>query len=437
VSFSHVPHLFRDTDRSHSHASSPPSHISITIPIIISLILPLHDQLLIIIISMKPLSEGIQRMIESNIARSSSGSGGHQEDEKQSESSSESDETEIDESDDEANDSEDESSFKNQVSGVTQWIGDLSPCQQVVSVLSLLTCLNQSQRTFILNHMNHNKQQNVDPENSVRESDANRLSFWQQFFQSNPNPGKEQMIDLLLEKLPLVSPVTNSSNSSLTLLYLHLITSSLNAVTSSPNPASKQVLEKCRDLLSLSFVTAVFSPEQKKNFLNPFTAKLMIQSNENAYIQSTLRSSIRRSDNRCDTGLGSSGSSIAAVPVVRAFSGPGMSGVAPYLKALRLHKYTPLFASLPSLNHFINLTDGQLEDLGVAAKGARKKFIQSLAKLKARPDLLKSLFHTRCPADILPVISDVISTPLSKDSPEVTLILHLLLKGLCRSSSSS
>lgn len=368
-------------------------------------------------------------MIESNIARSSSSGG--QEDDKQSESSSESDETEIDDSDDEANDSEDESSFKNQVSGVTQWIGDLSPCQQVVSVLSLLTCLNQSQRTFILNHMNHSKQQNADPENSAVEADANRLSFWQQFFQSNPNPGKEQMIDLLLEKLPLVSPASNSSNSSLTLLYLHLITSSLNAVTSSPNPASKQVLEKCRDLLSLSFVSAVFSPEQKKNFLNPFTAKLMIQSNENAYIQSTLRSSMRRSDNRCDTGLGSSGSSIAAGHVhVRAFSGAGMSGVGPYLKALRLHKYTPLFASLPSLNHFINLTDGQLEDLGVAAKGARKKFVQSLAKLKARPDLLKSLFHTRCPADILPVISDVISTPLSKDSPEVTLILHLLLKGL-------
>ena len=372
---------------------------------------------------MKPLSEGIQRMIESNIARN-----GGQEDDRQSETSSESDETEIDESDDEPYDSEDESSFKNQVIGMTQWIGELSPCQQVVSVLSLVTCLNSSQRTFILNHMNHSKQQDADPQNAALEAEANRLSFWQQFFQSNPNPGKEQMIDLLLQKLPLVSPIANNCNSSLTLLYLHLITSSLNAVTSSPNPSSKQMLEKCRDLLSLSFISAIFSPEQKKNFLNPFTARLMIQSNENAYIQSTLRSSMRRGDQHSDVRLGSSDNS--ATTHVRPFSGAGMSGVASYLKGLRLHKYTPLFASLPSLNHFLNLTDGQLEHLGVAAKGARKKFVQSLAKLKARPDLLKSLFNSRCPADILPVISDVIATPLSKDSPEVNLILHLLLKGL-------
>lgn len=362
-------------------------------------------------------------MIENNVSRNSG-----QEDERQSETSSDSDETEIDDSDDELNDSEDESSFKNQVSGMTQWIGELSPCQQVVSVLSLLTCLNPSQRTFILNHMNHSKQQDADAQNAVLEAEANRLSFWQQFFQSNPNPGKEQMIDLLLQKLPLVSPIANNCNSSLTLLYLHLITSSLNSVTSSPNPSSKQMLEKCRDLLSFSFISAIFSPEQKKNFLNPFTAKLMIQSNENAYIQSTLRSSMRRSDQHSDTGLRSSDSSAAGH--VRAFSGAGMSGVASYLKGLRLHKYTPLFASLPSLNHFLNLTDDQLEHLGVAAKGARKKFVQSLAKLKARPDLLKSLFNSRCPADILPVISDVIATPLSKDSPEVNLILHLLLKGL-------
>lgn len=366
-------------------------------------------------------------MIENNVSRNT----GQQESERQSESSSESDETEIDDSDDEsAFDSEDESSFKTQVNGMAQWMSDLSPCQQVVSVLSLLSCLNSSQRTFVLNHMSHSKQQDPDLQHSVLESESNRLSFWQQFFQSNPSPGTEQMIDLLLQKLPLVSPLAHNSNSSLTLLYLHLITSSLNAVTSSPNPSSKQMLEKCRELLSLSFVSAIFSPEQKKNFLNPFTAKLMIQSNESAYIQSTLRSSMRRGDQHSDPSLQTKDSSASVHSHIKAFSGAGMSGVAPYLKGLRLHKYTPLFASLPSLNHFLNLTDDQLEHLGVAAKGARKKFVQSLAKLKARPDLLKSLLNSRSPSDILPAIADVIVTPLSKDSPEVNLILHLLLKGL-------
>lgn len=382
---------------------------------------------------MKPLSEGIQRMIEKNVSRN----GGQQEAERQSESSSESDDTEIDDSDDEsaiANDSDDESSFKSQVTGMAQWMSELSPCQQVVSVLSLLTCLNASQRTFILNHMSHSKQQSPDLQHSVLESESNRLTFWQQFFQSNPNPGTEQMVDLLLQKLPLVSPATNNSDTSLALLYLHLITSSLNAVTSSPNPSSKQMLEKCRELLSLSFISAIFSEEQKKNFLNPFTAKLMIQSNENAYIQSTLRTSMRRPDHHTQPSLQNKETSSSLNSNIRAFSGAGMSGVASYLKGLRLHKYTPLFASLPSLNHFLNLTDDQLEHLGVAAKGARKKFVQSLAKLKARPELLKSLLNSRSPSDILPAISDVIATPLSKDSPEVNLILHLLLKGFSHST---
>ena len=280
-------------------------------------------------------------MIESNLPHASS-----HDHERQSESSSDSEDTEVEESEEEEiNESDDESSFKNQVKGITQWMSDLSPCQQVVSVLSLLSCLSSSQRTFLLNHLTLERQQQPDLQHTVLESEANRLSSWQPIFQCNPNPGKEELIDLLLRRLPLVSPIENTCDSSLTLLYLHLITSSLSSVTSSPVPATKQLLEKCRDLLSLSFVSAIFSPEQKSNFLSPFSAKLMIQSSENAYIQSTLRSSLRRPQDSLQRP-----ESLDA----RAFSGAGMSGVASYLRGLRLHKYTPCFASLPSLNHFLN-----------------------------------------------------------------------------------
>lgn len=115
------------------------------------------------------------------------------------------------------------------------------------------------------------------------------------------------------------------------------------------------------------------------------------------------------------------------------FSGEGMSGVPSFLKTLRLHKYTDCFASLPSLSAFMNLSESDLETLGVAAKGARKKFSHHLDKLRSRPQTLSHLLLSPYPSlhsDILPGILSALSAgPLSKESrTEINLIIHLLLK---------
>jgi len=56
--------------------------------------------------------------------------------------------------------------------------------------------------------------------------------------------------------------------------------------------------------------------------------------------------------------------------------------IAGWLKALRLHKYTPLFEQM-SWEKLINLTDDELLAMGMQAMGARKKILKEFELLKA------------------------------------------------------
>ncbi|KAE9553642.1 hypothetical protein FO519_003143 [Halicephalobus sp. NKZ332] len=68
---------------------------------------------------------------------------------------------------------------------------------------------------------------------------------------------------------------------------------------------------------------------------------------------------------------------------------PGMKDVPTWLKTLRLHKYTQMFQDL-TYDEMMNLDDKKLEVRKVT-KGARKKILQSLEKLKERVPSLKAL----------------------------------------------
>lgn len=69
--------------------------------------------------------------------------------------------------------------------------------------------------------------------------------------------------------------------------------------------------------------------------------------------------------------------------------GSGMKDVPSWLKSLRLHKYSHLFAHMP-YEMMLNLTEEQLESMHVT-KGARHKIVLSLQKLKDRQNTLKML----------------------------------------------
>ena len=461
-------------------------------------------------------------------------------------------------------DEEGEDEFKVRLRRLNRWMdSDLSPIQQVVTILSLINRskkLDPVSKSFIKSHINIFNRQNDENVSSDEDQgndpkmvtnsdrierrrktrlrkqeeeerdfdrkvqDANSLNFWQLYFNSRGNvPRNDELLDLLLQYLPLVhvdfhangnrSSWTDSPDvTPLNILYLHLISGVLSKVVSLKlQPASSELLSKCRSLMSIALISRCFTKEQKASLNSQFMTKLLLQSHASKLLQSqgieprsfmlrfsdanqvpssddsstssqqqfssflpsfpsssSFNSSSQEQSSRnsmfpsTDLSLMQSGQkeerrrkeensgqlknrseqSRPPLPTVSAgskseerepFSGEGMSGVPSFLKTLRLHKYTDCFGNLPSLNAFMNLSESDLESLGVAAKGARKKFCQHLEKLRSRPQALSQLLlspNASVEGDILPGILSALSAgPLSKDSrTEINLIVHLLLK---------
>ena len=67
----------------------------------------------------------------------------------------------------------------------------------------------------------------------------------------------------------------------------------------------------------------------------------------------------------------------------------GMELVPAWLKLLRLHKYTELMMGL-TYEEMVSLTEEQLEVQGVT-KGARRKIVTNIAKLRDRPRILAEI----------------------------------------------
>lgn len=432
-------------------------------------------------------------------------------------------------SDSEDEDGEDE--FKVRLRRLNRWMdNDLSPIQQVVTILSLINRskkLDAVSKSFIRSHINifnrqdesvssdEDQSSNIDPMISNGEKverrrkarfrkqqeeerefdrkvqDANSLNFWQLYFNARGNvPRNDELLDLLLQYLPLVhvdvhGKATGDCSPDVTplnILYLHLISSVLSKVVSLKlQPASSELLSKCRSLMSIALISRCFTKEQKASLNSLFMTKLLLQSHASKQLQeqgvpgldprtSLLRftaESVKRLQGEepqfdcfsptfpifssqqeqpsifspppsLPSGLNGQGNRQSQGPGTRhadrePFSGEGMSGVPQFLKTLRLHKYTDCFALLPSLNAFMNLSESDLESLGVAAKGARKKFCQHLEKLRSRPETLSQLLlssNASIEGDILPGIQSALSAgPLCKESKtEINLIVHLLLK---------
>ena len=372
--------------------------------------------------------------------------------------------------------------FKAGVVQIQKFFTTLSDMQQMALILTLMSSLNKSHKTLIKNHLLIDSSlissSDEDPDSKKahekKVSDANSLIFWQKYFQENhQNPSTIKILEILMDFLPLVNPTASNgskSSSSLSLLYHHLISSVLTAIISSsssneePNGEDKALISRGRELLSLALISPCFNDDQLKSF-EPFTCKILLKSGEPGFLKAskTRESTVvmrRKSDHTESgksgmrpsslnlsssettletTGQGSSshknlssGHQGTSSSLKLPFSGEGMSGVPLYLKSLRLHKYSQLFSSLESLDQFLSLNETKLEELGVAAKGARKKFIQHLEKLNERSFILRHLLSnsSHSPDQILTQFMPLLNTPYSKNSQEVTLIIQLLLKGL-------
>jgi hypothetical protein len=71
-----------------------------------------------------------------------------------------------------------------------------------------------------------------------------------------------------------------------------------------------------------------------------------------------------------------------------------VSDVPVWLKSLRLHKYTRMFQEM-TYDEMMALNDQKLEERQVT-KGARRKILQSLLKLRDRSQLIRQLEKVSC-----------------------------------------
>lgn len=307
-------------------------------------------------------------------------------------------------SDSDASDSADEvSSFRRKSIAIHRWFKDLDPVRQAALFHMLMEDANLPALALVSNHARVKHLYELE-----ERKNANSVDFLQKFLISSASSSPETVANFLFKSLPLVDTDQFPPTSSLVLSYLHLVTSTLDLFLSPPVNSLRAA-----ELVSLCLVVSIFSTEQKKNTIRPYASRVHLATGANNL--PAVVDTVPPFD-------------VSNLPKIEPFSGPGMADVPAYLKSLRLHKYTNIFASIPTLSHFIALTEKQLEELGVAAKGARKKFVQSLQKLQDRPQQLNAVMNTSSPQEAMQVIASVISAPLSTDSPEANLIVRLLLK---------
>lgn len=106
--------------------------------------------------------------------------------------------------------------------------------------------------------------------------------------------------------------------------------------------------------------------------------------------------------------------------VVAVGLGAGMTGIGAWLKSLRLHKYTWLFAEM-NYEQMLQITDEYLEQLGIT-KGARNKLAICIMKLNQRYDTLDAiesglLRGTCVTVSALDELSIVVQTPMKPAMP--------------------
>lgn len=102
-------------------------------------------------------------------------------------------------------------------------------------------------------------------------------------------------------------------------------------------------------------------------------------------------------------------------PVEAVGVGAGMTGIAVWLKSLRLHKYTWLFANM-NYEQMLQITEEYLERLGIT-KGARNKLAICITKLNQRYETLEcietGLLRGTCvTVSALDELSNIVQTPM-------------------------
>lgn len=154
----------------------------------------------------------------------------------------------------------------------------------------------------------------------------------------------------------------------------------------------------------------------------PATNGIYSKLNEKPLTGGYVTSSTPQRKMSLDGALSSKSCSPPLTPPALDLMKPGMRDVPAWLKSLRLHKYTAMFAEL-SYEEMMALDEIELERRNVT-KGARTKILQSIQKLCSRAADLRSMHERlslshpqRCLRCAIATLRQMITTPMIPYSP--------------------
>lgn len=311
-------------------------------------------------------------------------------------------------------------------------------CERTVALYYLMSGLPFANARFLQHTLEHCITSVLNPELVALERNANDLNFIINMQWDRP----QNALHRLLTLLPLLRP----GNRDVADRYLIIIRKVLQEMVSLPHSRADN---DCIELMSYVFVHPAFDKEDKKSFklllkqmisdksglynieqlgctnLNEQSSDDSVSPNTEASIDRMQRRSNSLTPAQSDSheslgyssGVWSSQENLSIPQKPRSYSlscdptvpppsltssssdtrlhdlqqtqQPISKGIIFWLKSLRLHKYSWVFANL-NYEQMLALTDDQLQAAGIT-KGARHKLLISIAKLRERSSMLTSL----------------------------------------------
>lgn len=301
--------------------------------------------------------------------------------------------------------------FSDQVSILSNWFKNWNECEQTVALYSLLKKVQKSQAKFLARCLEHGLRD--CHELGPIEEKANDADFISGLLLVSD---QEKIINILLTHLPLLKP----GNDFVKAQYLKLLPKVLEF-----SVERSLFLQECRQLLSYSLIHPAFDndertsltswmehlddrliPENASKNGDEYEANKDVNGNQLWKDDPALMSQSERSPVLWQPSeVNSNNSKSSLSPVHRLdeaeFVNPADStkpseetsvieiDFNPWLKSLRLHKYTGFFNSM-AYEEVMGLTEEKLSQRNVT-KGARDKILLNVKKLHERYDRLQAL----------------------------------------------
>lgn len=306
--------------------------------------------------------------------------------------------------------------FSDQVSILSNWFKNWNECEQTVALYSLLKKVQKRQAKFLARCLEHGLRD--CRELGPVEEKANDAEFISSLLVLSD---QEEVINILLSHLPLLKPGNDGVKSQ----YLKLLPKVLEF-----SVKKSQFLQESRQLLSYSLIHPAFDNDERTSltsWMEHLDDRLVPENASKNAAADVSHEDVNHNrlwkddpalipptserSNSLQWQSGENGTGIPVSPGPRRDDSDSQtpadpnksleeSAVAeidfnPWLKSLRLHKYTDVFNSM-TYDEVMQLTEEKLVEKKGVTKGARDKILLNIKKLHDRFERLQALEREIC-----------------------------------------